>query len=152
MVLSAAPSDVEALAADADDLTVRERPLLAASSIAVDDDDLRAVVRSAAHDVQAYARHSGNLAVRDGPLLVGTAVAVEERQRRAVDGLLVRDVDALDAVRDDDLRRLRRRPSNHQSNCIYYKYIYTIFDYSYFYLFCVPCVLYLLLLNLFYYL
>src|ERR1700761_4454968 len=80
MVLGTAPGDVQALAAQAYDLTVGDRPLLTAASIAVHDNDLRAVVRDAAHDVQAYTRHAG----------------------------------ALDAVRDNDLRRLHRRPSSGQ--------------------------------------
>jgi len=55
MIVSAAADDVEALAADADDLSVREGPFLAVPSIAMDDNDLRAVVGRAAHDVEAHA-------------------------------------------------------------------------------------------------
>jgi hypothetical protein len=98
MIRGIATAGVDALATDADDLAIRDAPLLAGSAIAGHYYDLRAISRGAPLNVETTPADAGNLAIADDPLLVGTAMAVKQAHRRAISGVTVGHIDALAAV------------------------------------------------------
>jgi hypothetical protein len=89
---------VDALATDADDLAVRDAPLLAGSAVAGHYYYRRAISRGAPLNVETTTADAGNLSIADDPLLVGTAMAVKQAHRRAISGVTVGHIDALAAV------------------------------------------------------
>jgi hypothetical protein len=98
MIRGIASAGVDALAPDADDLAVRDAPLLAGSAIAGHYYYRRAISRGAPLNVETTPADAGNLAIADDPLLVGTSVAVKKAHRRAISGVTVGHIDALAAV------------------------------------------------------
>jgi hypothetical protein len=103
MIRGIASAGVDALATDADDLAIRDAPLLAGSAIAGHYDYRRAISCGAPLNVETTTTDAGNLAIADGPLLVGTAMAVKQAHRRAISGVAVGHIDALAAVGADEL-------------------------------------------------
>ena len=98
MIRGIASAGVDALTPDADDLAIRDAPLLAGSAITGHYYYRRAIRRGAPLNVETTTTDAGNLAIADGPLLVGTAMAVKQAHRRAISGVAVGHIDALAAV------------------------------------------------------
>ena len=99
----------DALAPDADDLAVRQAPLLARAAITLDEDNPRTVGRGAPLDVQTAARGPRDMAALDRPMLAGHAVAVKEDSRCPVRIAAALRTHTRTATADD-LRPCWRRP------------------------------------------
>lgn len=109
MIRGIPSAGVDALATDADDLAVRDAPLLAGSAIAGHDYYRRPISRAAPLNVETTTADAGNLAIADDPLLVGTAMAVKQGHRGAISGVTVGYIDALAAVGAYELSGMANR-------------------------------------------
>ena len=105
MIRGAAAAGIEAFAAEADNLSVDDGPLLACPPVAGNDDDGRPVGGRTAEHVKACATHAGDLAIGDCPLLIRAAMAVKQAHGCAVGGVLLRDIDAFAIIGSDQLSR-----------------------------------------------
>src|ERR1700721_4293843 len=98
------PPDFYARAADADDVIVGNRPILARTAIARHIEHGRAFGRRASLHIETEPAYPGDLSVAEYPLLISPGITGLDTQRRARDRIaVVLDVHTLIGIADRNL-------------------------------------------------